>query len=884
MSGHYNKTILMLFVPDSILEARRQLLLDIANGKIDAEKAYRQALKLDPEDSAAMQFLGQSRMNAGQREEAEELFWRAIQVQPCAWMPYLQLSRLPDQDPLSKGLAELACRKVLLDPEALQEMADETSPFFQNLEGKGLEILEGLSVKERFEMLAAGLGSHRDLEPLAVTARLRSLRLVHQVQEAEYLEAAQIDVIVQEGESIVPLMVGVLRGWAQDIVPEDDVWVAAHSLALLGEIGEASAIPYLLEMATLEDAEVSGPCGWALDRIIEQHPDQAVKVFGEAAPKLGAGERIDIAGRLIRHPRMVVTGSLFERLFENLDLMDAEDREDCFQALMSTAIMVLGRAGLEFSRKMLRRHGGLLSKGCRRECDAMIEDFGSFAIPPRPPADPSPWTVYDICSGIVDWGAEAVKEEEEEEDEDDLIPPEPVRRKFTPGRNDPCWCGSGKKYKKCHLDADEASERDASKRDEPGPRTKSPQKPAGEFDDLRRKIGEFMNKSTPKREHSVAIEEFFGSDTFDEKLGPMILVDWIIHDRISQAFGRTVLEEYMNRNASSLTDRERQFLESSARSYVDLFEVREVKEGSGMEVISLTSGEVSFVHEISMSKVANRWDGLYARMVHGERGLEFSGTGIRVPRMHLASVQQWMEEDKRRTGLSWPVYLKRNWPRIRAQQAQIAEQWLDELRLGNTDGEELVASSAFYKVLDRGALLASLRSSAKISENEKGTSFTWLTGEEKGTVLGYMRVVGGQLELECNSKERLQRGKRMLADLAGKALQFEKEEFTTLQDINRNNRENPSPPRSGSRKDEIPPEVKREFERQYMEDHYAKWVDMKLPALEGKTPRQAVKNAAGKRKVAELLKQLENTESEKRRAGEYAYDVSKLRTELGIKG
>ncbi|MGC2062040.1 MAG: SEC-C metal-binding domain-containing protein [Thermodesulfovibrionales bacterium] len=23
-----------------------------------------------------------------------------------------------------------------------------------------------------------------------------------------------------------------------------------------------------------------------------------------------------------------------------------------------------------------------------------------------------------------------------------------------PGRNEECWCGSGKKYKKCHLDAD----------------------------------------------------------------------------------------------------------------------------------------------------------------------------------------------------------------------------------------------------------------------------------------------------------------------------------------------------------------------------------------------------------------------------------------------
>ena len=25
----------------------------------------------------------------------------------------------------------------------------------------------------------------------------------------------------------------------------------------------------------------------------------------------------------------------------------------------------------------------------------------------------------------------------------------------SPGRNDECWCGSGKKYKKCHRDFDE---------------------------------------------------------------------------------------------------------------------------------------------------------------------------------------------------------------------------------------------------------------------------------------------------------------------------------------------------------------------------------------------------------------------------------------------
>ena len=868
----------MLFVSDSILKTRQQLLLDIKNGQSDPVKAYQRALELDPEDAAALLFLGQSRLDAGNREEAEELFWRAIQAQPCGWLPYLHLSRLhANQDPLSRGLSELACRKVLLDLEALEEMDDKTSPFFQDLEGQGMEHLEGLKVKERFEMLAAWLGSQRDLEPLAVTARLRSLRLVHQVQETEYLEAGQVDAMVQEGASIVPLLAGVLRGWAQDIVPDDDIWVPANSMALLGEIGEASAIPYLLEMVTLEDVELSGPCGWALDRIVEQHPDQAAKVFGEVAPRLDGGERIAVSERLLRFPKTVANGSLFERLFENLDLLEADDREDCFQILMATAIVLLGRAGPEFSRAMLRRHGGLLSRKCRRDCDAVIEEFGSIAIPSRPPADPSPWTVYDICSGIVDWAAEAAKEEEEEQEEE-LIPTEPVRRKSTPGRNDPCWCGSGKKYKKCHLDADEASDRD-----KPAMPTKGPQTVAGEFDDLRRRIGEFMSQALPKRENRLAIEEFFGADKFDDELAAMILVDWVIHDRVSQTFGQTVMEEYLERNAASLTDRQRQFMESSTRSYIDLLEVQEVKEGKGVEVKSLTSGETSFVHDIRMSKVMNRWDGLYGRVITGgERGLEFSGTGLQVPRMHLDAVRQWMEEDKRRTGLSWPVYLKRNWPRIRAQQAQIVENWMDALRVNNTDGDELVASKAIYQVLDRGALIDSLRSSAKIAENEKGTSFTWLSGEETGTVLGTIRAAGGQLALECNSKERLKRGKRLLADLAGASLQFEKDEFTTLQDIRRSKDENPKPPQP--RKDEIPPEVQRRLKREYMEDYYAKWPDTKVPALDGKTPREAVTNSAGKRKVAEILKQIENIEAHKRRAGEYAYDVSKLRTELGIKG
>lgn len=36
--------------------------------------------------------------------------------------------------------------------------------------------------------------------------------------------------------------------------------------------------------------------------------------------------------------------------------------------------------------------------------------------------------------------------------QDSRMTPPPAR----PGRNEPCWCGSGKKYKKCHLPGEEA--------------------------------------------------------------------------------------------------------------------------------------------------------------------------------------------------------------------------------------------------------------------------------------------------------------------------------------------------------------------------------------------------------------------------------------------
>ena len=761
--------------------------------------------------------------------------WRAAQAQPCTWPPYLELSELlSGQAALSQGLAELAFSKLLLDEEGLEALGPNPIPF-------GLDDIEGYKDLSKRADRTGG----RNIAPAAgprtlpVTARLRPYRLIHQLQEADDLDAHLVDALVQEGESIVPLLVGVLRGWAQSLLPEDDEDVVENTLALLGEIGDAGAIPHLLEFSVLDNVDLSGAADWAFDRIIELDPEQAARVIGEIASGLGASERIVVLERLLRHPGLDATGELLARLSENLDRIPKPHYDPFFPLLVSTMIAARGRAGVELARAAMRRNSGLLPKKIRRECEDLIEALGAGGPPPPLPVKPSPWTVYDICGGKAVW-----EDEEEEEQEDFAPPPEPVQRRHTPGRNDPCWCGSGKKYKKCHLDSDETPQSAA-----PAIR--------GEYQGLRNRLGKFLMETASKRDTRLAHEEFFGDDP-DEGDQTAPLIDWMMHDWVPPRLGRTIMQEYLRQHGAGLAPRERELVQSWSRSYVGLYEVREVKVGSGIEVKDLATGEVFFVHDVNMSKRMVRWDGLLARVVSGERGHEFSGVGVTVPRKQLEPLRDWMEEDRLRTGMPWPEYLKRNLPRIRRQPAELAR------------GMGRIAPVVQYRwrgtavlqsrVPDGGPRDAhrGLRNFAEISEDDEGKRYTWLrgpVGEEGSMVLGHLQVEGAEMSFETNSKQRHERGKRMLAELAGPALKHLRDEFTTQQEMKRRTLNDPRP--AEPVRDEIPPEVRHKLIMEHMEKHAAKWPDTALPALDGQTPREAPKTAAGRLEVSALLRDFE---------------------------
>ena len=67
---------------------------------------------------------------------------------------------------------------------------------------------------------------------------------------------------------------------------------------------------------------------------------------------------------------------------------------------------------------------------------------------------------------------------------------------------------------------------------------------------------------------------------------------------------------------------------------------------------------------------------------------------------------------------------------------------------------------------------------------------------------------------------------------------------------------------------------------QYKAGHYGTWPDHPLPALEGKTPRQAMRTQEGQAKVERLLAELEHNEQASPPAERY--DVDELRTALGL--
>jgi hypothetical protein len=127
------------------------------------------------------------------------------------------------------------------------------------------------------------------------------------------------------------------------------------------------------------------------------------------------------------------------------------------------------------------------------------------------------------------------------------------------------------------------------------------------------------------------------------------------------------------------------------------------------------------------------------------------------------------------------------------------------------------------------------------------------------------------------SPSRLERGKELIAELASEYVISKGDQLQSVSSALKEGTKNPAPPAP-----EIPAEIQHEIITKVLNEHYQNWASDPLPALNGKTAHEAMKTAAGRARVEELLRSIENNEQRKHLRGEPWFDVNQIRDQLGL--
>jgi hypothetical protein len=168
--------------------------------------------------------------------------------------------------------------------------------------------------------------------------------------------------------------------------------------------------------------------------------------------------------------------------------------------------------------------------------------------------------------------------------------------------------------------------------------------------------------------------------------------------------------------------------------------------------------------------------------------------------------------------------------------------------------------------------------------------FPWLEGGrgEGGAsgrgVLGHLRIEGSRLIASVDSRARAERIREEIERRLGDQVRYQ---ATDIQSLSAMLREGPG---AGDDADEeaqahllAQPEVQAEVE-QMLAAHWQSWVEMKLPALEGESPIEAVQHEDGRDMVMALLGDIERREQRQPSGVSQQPYIEWARAHLGLQG
>jgi tetratricopeptide (TPR) repeat protein len=436
---------MIIFPSDALYELRRNLVAQMDSGELSEADGFRQALEADPNYSMALLYLGLAAEREGSLEEAERLARLAIRNHPSGHQAYILLQRLVaarnSDSPLVEGYSQLGLKKILWDEDALEKMdfrklAPQLAPGSSDIVQNDMERSDIKQNQETLQALIDHLEAQPRTEPPEIATELEPHRLIHQLREAgaDALATEVTRAILARAEACGPMLMGILKEFGEDLLEHDDDAMVMRALALLGEMGDPAALPEISEFLLVEEEHLAQAADWAFGRIAFRRPAESLQVIRGIAPKAEALHRAILAQQLCQMPDVAGRLEVLASLAEGMESYSSPEQESLLLNIIASAWAMQGVNG-ELGQTLQQRYGSVLAGDSRKELKKIRAELAS--LPPFYPTEDE-ISVYDICG-------------------DDSQPVETVVHE-TPklGRNDPCWCGSGKKYKKCHLEGGSA--------------------------------------------------------------------------------------------------------------------------------------------------------------------------------------------------------------------------------------------------------------------------------------------------------------------------------------------------------------------------------------------------------------------------------------------
>ncbi len=456
-----------------------------------------------------------------------------------------------------------------------------------------------------------------------------------------------------------------------------------------------------------------------------------------------------------------------------------------------------------------------------------------------------------------------------------------------PGRNDPCACGSGRKYKHC-----------CAALRSPTPRVPSAEDRQEAFDLLDQLAG------LPRfaEDFAEAHLMIWGEPADDDRPDPLLetavgdlFVEWFWFDYLLHT-GETLADCALRERLTTLSTGARTFLRAIADAPLRLVQVERVEPDAHVEVRDIVDRSTRIrVTERRGSRELVRHDLLSARIAAYGAEYQFEGIALCFPTLDKPELARIMRRLRRRVDKELPESgvsdrLKRmaTGAAILSFAIDLFDRPLPQMR--TVEGDEVVPAATIFDVHDHARVRAALAGAADFEE-EKALStgqkrrFVWFEVPAAGDrderrILATLALTRTKLRIETFSVRRAARAQARVGEIVGSAASFadlEVGEITPPEGRRERGRSTPPAPSVTA------PELAA-VERDFYERHYREWVDVPVPMLGNRTPRQAADVKTLRPTLRALVEGIENQAARLQHEGRGGFDVSWIRKELRLRG